>query len=139
MMDSSSRSVLGRPTTAASTTSLGGKVGVKRVLDELVKQVDSHAQELQRLEKGAESKGSEFEDAIRAMEARLSAQIESVRQDMKLRLDQQQKYMDQLHETLRAQQGDTGVLQEQAKDSHRRIVELSNQLHDLNVEIMGEE
>lgn len=131
---------LGRPATALSALSspTGGKAGVKRQLDYLGSVVGHHTEELARLEAAQESKGNAFGDALAAMEARLMAQIEDVRREMRERFDGTRAAIDQLKENLKAQAGDASVLQEQTKDSHKRIVELSHQLHELNVEIMGD-
>ena len=73
------------------------------------------------------------------MESNLRALIEDVRSELIGRIDNCQDQIDQLKERSHAQQGEIGILDQQYKDSHRRIMEASSQLHSLHLEVLGDE
>ena len=113
--------------------------GVKRTLDELVRTVAAQGEEMAAMERRNAAKGSNFEELLAAMEARISAHIEDVRKEMRATNEARRAEIAQLQEHVHALQGEQGILKEQTTDSHRTIRELSKQLDEINVEIMGEE
>ena len=132
---------MARSMTATSTSSLNspsGRPGVKRVLDDLCRQVADHTRELEELERKSHEKSNDFDGLLAAMEARLNKHIEDVRAELRSSVKGLKGEIEQVKEHIAALSGSQGVLEQQSKDSHKRIQEIGSQLHQLNVEILGD-
>jgi len=127
---------------ASATTGVGSpgasRLGVKRVLNDLCDQVSAQADQLREITQRAEASDSTVQDLIQAMEDRLRAHIEDVRKELCAHQEATKAQIAQLREHIGAVTGETGILKEQARDTHKRLTEMGNQLHLLNVEIMGD-
>ena len=52
-------------------------------------------------------------------------------------MDEMDSRITRLDKALTEQKGVQGILAQQTKDSHKRILEMGEQLHELNTELMG--
>lgn len=100
--------------------------------------MDSHADHIAGIKQGLAEQGSDVEDLLAKLKAELLGAIADVRAEMLGKIEETNSEVHRLDKALTEQKGAHGILSQQTKDSHKRIMEMSEQLHELNLELLGE-
>eukprot|EP01138_Halocafeteria_seosinensis_P010746 gb/GECG01010974.1/.p1 GENE.gb/GECG01010974.1/~~gb/GECG01010974.1/.p1 ORF type:complete len:186 (+),score=29.04 gb/GECG01010974.1/:1-558(+) len=123
----------------SSSTSLGGtRRGVKPTLDNLENIVHEHSEQLRRHEEEISGKSKASQEYVDGLEERLRSYIDEVRNELSQKLSVLSNEVGQVQKQLNVQKGECNIMAQQNKDTNRRVMELSDQVQELSVELLGE-
>lgn len=121
------------------STSSPGRTGFKHALSSLTRRVDGQADALDRLARSMSDQGSDVEGLIGTVKAELLGAIADLRAEMLGKIEETNANVERLNKAMTEAKGQSAILSQQSKDSHKRIMEMSEQLNELSLEMHGEE